>query len=56
MNDTTRDALFALAAALLADPAGAKELDVYGDMTQHIADAIADLEFDDETDALDDDE
>lgn len=50
MTDATRTALLQLAAALAADPAGAKELDFYGDMTQHIADAITDLDLDTEDD------
>ena len=48
MNDTTRAALLALAEALAADPAGAKELDFYGGIVDHIGHAITDLGLDDD--------
>lgn len=48
MTEATRSALLALATALTADPAGAKELDFYGGIVGHISDAIDDLELDDD--------
>ena len=48
MTDTTRTALLQLATALAADPAAMAELSCYGDLPQHIADAVSDLEGDDE--------
>ena len=48
MTDTTRAALLALATALAADPAGAKELNFYGDMVEHIGDAVTDMGLDDD--------
>lgn len=46
MTDSTRTALLQLATALAADPAGAKELDLYGGIVEHIGDAIEDLGLD----------
>ena len=43
MNDTTRAALVALAQALAADPDGCRELEIYGDLPIHVADAVDDL-------------
>lgn len=48
MTDSTRTALLQLATALTADPAAMAELSCYGDLPQHIADAVSDLEGDDE--------
>ena len=50
MTDTTRAALLALATALATDPAGAKELDFYGGIVEHIGDAIEDLGLDPDAD------
>ena len=50
MTDATRSALLALATALAADPAGAKELDFYGGIVEHIGDAITDLDLDTDDD------
>jgi hypothetical protein len=45
MNNNTRAALLALAEALAADPAGCRELNVYGHLPDHLADAVGDLEM-----------
>jgi hypothetical protein len=48
MNDNTRAALIALAEALATDKAGAAELNFYGGICEHIADAVSELEDDDD--------
>ena len=48
MTDATRSALAALAVALAADPDGIKELTVYGDLPEHLTDAVADYANDDD--------
>ena len=47
MNAATRSALLALGAAIAADPDAMDELAVYGDLPDHLADAVADYEDDD---------
>jgi hypothetical protein len=47
MNNNTRAALLALAEALAADPAGCRELNVYGHLPDHLADAVGDLDHTD---------
>ena len=43
MNDTTRAALVALTQALAADPDGCRELAIYGDLPEHLGDAVEEL-------------
>jgi hypothetical protein len=43
MNDNTRAALVALAQALAADPEACSELAMYGDLPEHLGDAVSDL-------------
>lgn len=43
MNDTTRAALMALNDALAADPEARLELADYGDLPEHLADAVEEL-------------
>lgn len=43
MNDITRDALVALHEAMAADPDGRRELALYGDLPEHLADAVSEL-------------
>jgi hypothetical protein len=43
MNDTTRAALVALSEALAADPDARRELAVYGDLPEHLGDAVEEL-------------
>ena len=50
MNDTTRTAMLAFAAALLNDPEAVIELRCYGALPEHLADAVADYEMDLEED------
>ena len=50
MTDATRNALIALAEALAADKAGAEELNIYGGIVEHIADAVDELCGDDDED------
>ena len=50
MNDTTRTAMLAFAAALTNDPEAVIELRCYGALPEHLADAVADYEFDHEED------
>ena len=50
MNDTTRTAMLAFAAALLNDPEAMIELRDYGNLPAHLADAVADYEMDREED------
>ena len=50
MNDTTRQAMLAFAAALLNDPEAVIELRCYGALPEHLADAVADYEMDREED------
>ena len=54
MNETTRTAMLAFAAALANDPEAVIELRCYGALPEHLVDAVADYEFDHEED--DDDE
>lgn len=48
MTDATRTALLALGAALAADPDAQQELAMYGDLPEHLADVIDELEGDDD--------
>ena len=50
MNETTRTAMLAFAAALLNDPEAVIELRDYGALPEHLADAVADYEMDHEED------
>ena len=50
MNETTRTAMLAFAAALLSDPEAVIELRDYGALPDHLADAVADYEMDHEED------
>jgi hypothetical protein len=43
MNDTTRAALLALSEALAADPEACRELAIYGDLPEHLGDAVEEL-------------
>ena len=43
MHIETKRALFALAVALVDDPAGREELAVYGDIPEHLKDALIDI-------------
>ena len=43
MNNQTRAALVALNEALAADPDARQELAIYGDLPEHVADAVAEL-------------
>jgi hypothetical protein len=43
MNDTTRAALLALNEALAADPEARRALAVYGDLPEHLDDAVEEL-------------
>lgn len=43
MHIETKRALFALAVALVDDPAGRDELAVYGDIPEHLKDALIDI-------------
>lgn len=54
MNETTRTAMLAFAAALLNDPEAVIELRTYGALPAHLADAVADYEMDREEDDDDD--
>ena len=44
MTDTTRAAVIALCQALTTDPDGAAELDVYGNIVEHLSDWLHDEE------------
>ena len=50
MNETTRTAMLAFAAALVNDPEAVIELRDYGTLPEHLADAVADYEMDREED------
>ena len=43
MKKNTQRALFELAVALVDDPAGRDELAVYGDIPEHLKDALIDI-------------
>jgi hypothetical protein len=43
MNDTTRAALVALSKALATDPQARRALAVYGDLPEHLDDAVEEL-------------